>query len=104
MIEAIVWMMKYKINLSLIMKILVENSIINEMVVISISNQKMINDLVEMRKRGLMIISTENKLEEDHDIYKKISLSMGYESNSFFSLSYFASKNCKFLIGNSRNN
>ena len=71
----------------------------NEMVIISRKIHIKIVDLDEKNIGGDMINIREKKRGRKLLIYKKIKLSMEYESISFFSLSYFTKKNCKFLIG-----
>lgn len=72
---------------------------INEIVITSRKIHIIIMDLEERNRTGDKIRHKEKNIGRKLFIYKKIRLSMEYESISFFSLSYFIIKNCKFLIG-----
>lgn len=82
------WIIKYKMNFSFEKKVEDVNRMIKEIVIISKFTQNIKIDLKNNDRIGETIKIRVKIFSEDHVIYKKISLSMGYESNSFFSLSY----------------
>jgi hypothetical protein len=98
-IDPKVWITKYRIIFSILLSKLEEKRRMNEMVIVSKKIHIKIVDLEEKNMKGEIVNVSEKNKGRKLLIYKKIKLSMEYESISFFSLSYFISKNCKFLMG-----
>ena len=93
--DGIDWNRKYIISFSFIFSDSIVR--INLIVLISIINHKIVHCL-EVDLIIVVRIKRVIGVVWEVCIIKKITLSVNYEPTSFISLSYFAGKNCKFLV------